>query len=117
MAYKSTSYLIILIMISCITLEHTQLVDSSTDLLNVTNSSHKHTRGVLSSTLGLNLMYEYNETTQESTFQLSLADVSLSFFNELELIFKVDGDQSTKSGISIIFDFNFTQVSYIIERI
>ncbi len=117
MAYKSTSYLVILIMISCITLEHTQIVDSSTDLLNVTNSSHKHTRGVLSSTLGVNLMYEYNETTQESTFQLSLTNVSLSFFNELELIFKVDGDQSTKSGISIIFDFNFTQVSFVIERI
>jgi hypothetical protein len=104
-------------MISCITLEHTQIVDSSTDLLNVTNSSHKHTRGVLSSTLEVNLMYEYNETTQESTFQLSLTNVSLSYFNELELVFKVDGDQSTKSGISIIFDFNFTQVSYVIERI
>ncbi len=117
MAYKSTSYLVILIMISCITLEHTQLVDASSDLLNVTNSSHKHTRGVLSNTLGVNLTYEYNETTQESTFQLSLTNISLSLFNELELKFKVEGDQSTKSGITIIFDFNFTQVYFIIERI
>ena len=117
MAYKSTSYLIILIMISCITLEHTQLVDSGTDLLNVTNSSHKHTREVLSSTLGVNLIYEYNDTAQESTFQLSLANISLSHFNKLELLFKVEGDQSTKSGISILFDLYYTQISFIIERI
>ena len=116
MAYKSTSYLIILIMISCITLEHTQLVDSGTDLLNVTNSSHKHTREVLSSTLGVNLTYEYNDTAQESTFQLSLTNISLSHFNELELLFKVEGDQSTKSGILILFDLNYTQISFIIER-
>ena len=107
---------ITLILVVSISLGFNVLVVQSNDLLTLSHNS-SHSGGELSSSLGQNLIFEYNETLLESSLQLSILDLNLSTFSEIQLVFIVNGDLSTKSGLSVVFVINSTEITFLIERI
>ncbi|TET74988.1 MAG: hypothetical protein E3J43_09030 [Candidatus Heimdallarchaeota archaeon] len=79
------------------------------------NSSHTQ-EGVLSHNLGEDLVFNYTDSFSESTFQLSLTSLNLTYHNELNISFLVEGDSSTSAGISITFNFDTIAVNLTVER-
>lgn len=79
------------------------------------NSSHTQ-EGVLSHYLGEDLVFNYTDSFTESTFQLSLINLNLTYHSELNISFLVEGDSSTSAGISITFNFDTTAVNLTVER-
>jgi len=79
------------------------------------NSSHTQ-EGVLSTQLGEDLVFNYTDSFTESTFQLSLTNLNLTYYNILNISFIVEGDRSTSSGISITFNFDSLSVVLIVDR-
>ena len=104
----------IIIMVTCITLNNVTWVGSSLDLLNSTPYS-SHTNGELSGTLGENITFEYNDTFQESSLNLSLDVTTISRFCEIQLCFIVEGDKSLKSDLIVEFEIGFSIVDFEIE--
>ena len=115
MAYNTLTKLLIILLIGSITLE-SFLVDTSNALLPSVNNS-SHTGGVLSSEISEELSFNYTDSFSESTLSTHISNLTLGHFNELVLYFVVDGDQSTKSGITVIFSYNNIEVEFKIERL
>ena len=82
----------------------------------LTHSSHTTQEGVLSQYLGEDLVFNYTDSFTESTFQLSLTNLNLTYHSELNISFLVEGDSSTSAGISITFNFDTIAVNLTVER-
>ena len=109
---------IVLMLISIITLGKVNFTDFGTGLLaHSYNSSHTKQDGGLSQTLGEELIFNYTDFFSESSLHFSCNNLNLTSYNELTINFLVQGDQSSKSGISVVFDINSTQIDFLIEKI
>ncbi len=117
MANIHTRAFITLMIISIITLGKVNHTDTGNSLLTHSyNSSHTKMEGVLSQTLGEELIFNYTDSFSESTSLFSINDLNLTSYNELTINFIIDGDQSSKSGIAVRFDIGPTQVDFLIEK-
>ncbi|MCG3222508.1 MAG: hypothetical protein H7641_14095 [Candidatus Heimdallarchaeota archaeon] len=101
-------------MVTCITLDNVTWVGSGLHLLNSTPYS-SHTSGELSGTLGDNITFEFNETFNESSLNLSLDITSINRFCEIHLFFLVEGDKSLKSDLIVEFEFETETLEFMIE--
>lgn len=117
MANIHTRTFIVLMIISIITLEKVHFTDQGMCLLTHSfDSSHKQMEGVLSQTLGEELIFNYTDSFSESTFLFSIHDLNLTRYNELTLNFYIEGDKSSKAGISAIFEIGSAHVEFLIEK-
>ena len=67
------------------------------------------------SNLPNHLIFNFNDTYQEKTFNLHLTDVNLRSFNSLLLFFQVDG-YSLPEGLNVTFIINTIQIQFIISK-
>ncbi|MHA1259601.1 MAG: hypothetical protein ACTSRO_08175, partial [Candidatus Heimdallarchaeaceae archaeon] len=120
MAYNTlTKKLVVLLMISCITLEPSIIVGRSNALLSLLNNSSHTTQpkeGVILGEFTENLTFSFSDTSSESTLSYLFFNASLSNFNIFNLSFIVEGDPSTKAGISVSFSYNSLMIDFLIER-
>ncbi len=61
-------------------------------------------------------VYIYDENEGNQTFNFTLDNLILCEFNALDFNFVVEGDQTDSSGLTIVFDFNSSEVRFDISR-
>ncbi len=109
---------IVLMLISIITLGKVNYAGLGMGLLTHSyNSSHNTQEGVLSQTLGEELIFNYTDSFSESTFLLSWSSLNLSIYNEFTINFMIEGDTSSKAGITITIMIDSTEIDFLIEKI
>lgn len=108
-----TRIMLMIILVTCITLDNVTWVGLG---LNLPNSEpySTHKSGELSGTLGDNITFEYNETFKESSLNLSLDITSINRFCEIRFYFLVEGDKSLRSDLIVGFEFETENLEFII---
>ncbi|MCK5159239.1 MAG: hypothetical protein KAR08_08780, partial [Candidatus Heimdallarchaeota archaeon] len=69
------------------------------------------------SSLSQDLIFDYNSTYKEQSFQLSFSEIEFDYFNKITLYFSVLGDKSNNQGISVSLSLNTTEVSFFINTL
>ncbi len=71
----------------------------------------------LPSSLTQEIIFEFNQTYKEQTFDFTQSNIELSEFNSLIMFFVVTGDKSTNQGLDVVFFFNSSKVNFTINRL
>ena len=71
----------------------------------------------LPASLPQEIIFEFNQTYREQTFDFSLSNIELSELNSLIMFFVVTGDKSTREGLDVDFLVNYSKVNFTINRL
>jgi hypothetical protein len=71
----------------------------------------------LPASLPQEIIFEFNQTYREQTFDFSLSNLELSEFNSLTMFFVVTGDRSTSEGLDVDFLVKYSRVNFTTNRL
>lgn len=71
----------------------------------------------LPASLPQEIIFEFNQTYREQTFDFSMSNLELNEFNSLTMFFAVTGDRSTSEGLDVDFLVNYSKVNFTINRL
>lgn len=85
--------------------------------MTIQGDSEEQDPNYLPASLPQEIIFEFNQTYREQTFDFSLSNLELSEFNSLIMFFVVSGDRSTSEGLDVVFLVNYSKVNFTINRL